>query len=264
MSLTAFVLYGLTLPLKYLMNLMLSEIVCILLKRNFHDFYTLWCYCIFILLVFDKFLESNRHLTLKRVSVIYDDLICPNYSWILIFYCSCVFTLSVCALLFYIFSLCLLYCNTSTLILIFLRCDYSWIFRIFGLHKFCHLDLLLVLVSVDEAGHVGNANICVWRGVNCRYLTMNLQVKWRHRHRNSWYVGQRAPPASWVLCPIQTLWTLQNLTFLLFLRCVLLHILKIIHYIIIRYSCHYLLLFLYSILRIQITVFSIAQDTFSF
>jgi len=36
---------------------------------------------------------------------------------------------------------------------------------------------LCVLVSADEAGHVGSVNICDWKGVNCRYLTMNLQVK---------------------------------------------------------------------------------------
>lgn len=118
----------------------------------------------------------------------------------------------------------LLYCNTNTLNPIFLTWNYSWISLIFSLHKFCHLDLLHVLVSVDEAGHVGSANICVWRGMNCRCLTMNLQVKWWHRHRNSWCVGQRVPPASWVLCLTQMSWTLLNLTFLLFLRCVCLHI----------------------------------------
>jgi hypothetical protein len=179
-------------------------------------------------LLFAVALESNMHLTLKMVSSICDDFICLNCSWISSSYWSWAFTLSLSSLLFYLFSIWLLHCDTSPFCLILLTCIYSWKFLVFLFaHVFCHLDLLHVLVSVDEASHVGSISICVWRGVNCRYLTLSLLVKWWPCHRSSWCVAQRARPASWVLCPTQMLWTLQSLTFLLFLRCVLFSILNI-------------------------------------
>jgi hypothetical protein len=137
-------------------------------------------------------------------------------------------SLSLSPLIFYLFSIWVLYCNTTPLSLILFTCIYSWKFLIFRFALvFCHLALLHVLVSVDEASHVGSISICDWREVNCRYLTMSLLVKWWPCHRSSWYVTQRARPASWVLCPTHTLRTLQSLIFLLFLRCVLMNILNL-------------------------------------
>ena len=53
----------------HLMHYLLSVIAGILLKTNFHAF-SFWDYFMFLLLVFHKVMELNRHLTLRFCSVV--------------------------------------------------------------------------------------------------------------------------------------------------------------------------------------------------
>jgi hypothetical protein len=58
-TLTALNLYKTTLSFNNLMYFMLPNSVCILLKINVHAFYVLCGYCVFLLLVVHKLLETK-------------------------------------------------------------------------------------------------------------------------------------------------------------------------------------------------------------
>ena len=61
---------------EFLMYLLLSKIVSVLLKKETLMLFVLFnVIFIFLILLFDTVLESNRHLTLKMVSSICDDFI---------------------------------------------------------------------------------------------------------------------------------------------------------------------------------------------
>jgi len=63
---SSFMHYGMSLSFILVMCFMLPNSVCILLKTNFKLVLLLEIFY-FLLLVFHKFLEPNRHLTLKQV-----------------------------------------------------------------------------------------------------------------------------------------------------------------------------------------------------
>lgn len=71
----AFLLYGMRLPVSYLMYFILPINVCI--KIDCHTFCTLRLFYI-LLLVFQKFLEPNRHFTFKMDSDVSDGVIVLN------------------------------------------------------------------------------------------------------------------------------------------------------------------------------------------
>jgi hypothetical protein len=49
-----------------------------LLKISLYALYAVWAYFIFLLLVFHKIVELNRHFTLKMYSDVQDSFISPN------------------------------------------------------------------------------------------------------------------------------------------------------------------------------------------
>jgi len=79
-------------------------------------------------------------------------------------------SLSLSPLLFYLFSICLLYCNTSPVILILLTCIYSWKFLIF---RFAHVFLSLGLTAC--VGFCRRGKSC-WEHKYLRLEESELQI----------------------------------------------------------------------------------------
>jgi hypothetical protein len=61
----------------HLMYFKRHKSLCILFEINFNPFFMYWIYCVFLLLAFLKFLESNRRFTLKMGSDVRDYCMVP-------------------------------------------------------------------------------------------------------------------------------------------------------------------------------------------
>jgi hypothetical protein len=82
LRLTAFRSYGMTPSFNTDVYFMPSKSIYISFKTNCHAFCAFWCYSVFLILVFCKFLESNMHFTLKRgLRWLLTVFTGPNLSW---------------------------------------------------------------------------------------------------------------------------------------------------------------------------------------
>ena len=135
----------------HLMYSVLSVSSCILLKTNFHAF-SFWGYFIFLLLVFHKLVDLNRHFTLKLHNRIHDGVVVSSYLQMLRFCCIVISWI------------------VKSLILV----DWNWCFR--GTHC-CHLHLY-----PENISNIFPQNFSTHAGKHCLNWSASFNI-WRKSYR---------------------------------------------------------------------------------